>query len=740
MADPMTGAPSPVPGYQRFFAELKRRRVFRVMAVYGAVGFALLQALDLLMPALLLPEWTYRLVAVLLFLGFPVAVVLAWAFESTPEGIRRTADADPGELTAIAAQPAAKRWPVGLAALAATGLFAGAVWGGLRATGPGGEPGGTAADAGATAPSAVAERRGAPAPASEPTSADALGSRQAVAVLPFADLAGTDESRAFALGLHDDLMTQLTKVPDLKVTSRTSVMAYAEGGRPVREIADELRVGSIVEGGVRTAGGRVRLNVQLIDPATDEHIWAETYDSELTAETVFEIQGEIARAVATALEAELSPEQTAALGEVLTDDIEAWNAYHAGKLLEDRQDDETSERRTVELFERAVELDPGFTAAWARLVRARAWLLRRGLSSDTLPARRSLDRLRAIDPDGPDTRFAEGIYQYYAIGDYAAALAAFEDALRARPGDPEFLQFSGWVLRRLGRWDEALARLERAIELDPRNASLLWNQGLNYYRLRELARGRRLFERALGLDPAGSTLGGWLVELELFTAGDSAAARRAFESGLGMESPGMREAVAYWLAYARRDGPAAIAHANRITGGWARVETSSTNRRSLSRAARLALAHRMAGDEAKAATWADSAVAEARSALASRPAPEPRDRFGVASVAHASLGYALAIRGAPGDAEEAVRHAEEAVRLYGPAEDAMDSDFAEWLLVRTYVLTGRSDDAVDRIESILSRPHSFGLGDLTLDPLYDVLRSDPRFAALVTRLEEMIER
>ena len=731
----MTGAPSPVPGYQRFFAELKRRRVFRVMAVYGAVGFALLQALDLLMPALLLPEWTYRLVAVLLFLGFPVAVVLAWAFESTPEGIRRTADADPGELTAIAAQPAAKRWPVGLAALAATGLFAGAVWGGLRATGPGGEPGGTAADAGATAPSAVAERRGAPASAAEPTSADALGSRQAVAVLPFADLAGTDESRAFALGLHDDLLTQLTKVPELRVTSRTSVMAYAEGAPPVREIARELGVGAIVEGGVRTAGGRVRMNVQLIDPASDEHIWAETYDAELTASNVFEIQGQIARAVAGALEAELSPAQTAELGEALTDDIEAWNAYHAGKLLEDRSDDPASERRTIEMFQRAVELDPDFAAAWARLVRAQAWLLRRGLSSDTLPARRSLDRLRAIEPDGADTRFAEGVYQYYAIGDYEAALAAFESALESRPGDPEVLQFSGWVLRRLGRWDEALARIERAIELDPRNASLLWNQGLNYYRLREVARGRRLFERALGLDPAGSTLGGWLVELELFPAGDSVSARRVFEEGLGMEAPGQKDAVAYWLAYVRRDYGAAIDLAKRLSGEPAGIETSSTNRRTHSRAARLALAHRLAGHRDEAAAWADSAVAEARAALTSRPPPVPRDRFGVASVAHASLGYALALRGAPGDAEEAVREGREALRLYDYAHDAMDCDYADWLVLRIYALTGRADDFFAKVDEIQSRPSTIGLGDLTLDPLYDELRADPRFPERVRAAE-----
>ncbi len=277
----MPDTPPAIPGHQRFFAELKRRRVFRVMAVYGAVGFVILQVVELLVPALLLPEWTYRLIALLLIVGFPVAIVLAWAFESTPEGMKRTDDATDVELASIAQAPAGKRWPAGIVALVATGLFAGAVWMGLQSSGTSGS--GTAGSGPVAAEIVPADAESAP--------------RQSVAVLPFADLVGSDDSRAFALGLHDDLMTQLTKVPELRVTSRTSVMAYADQTRPVRDIARDLSVGSIVEGGVRTSGGRVRLNVQLIDPQTDEHIWAETYDRELTAETVFEIQGEIARAV-----------------------------------------------------------------------------------------------------------------------------------------------------------------------------------------------------------------------------------------------------------------------------------------------------------------------------------------------------------------------------------------------------------------------------------------------------------
>jgi TolB-like protein/Tfp pilus assembly protein PilF len=706
-------------GYQRFFAELKRRRVFRVAAVYGATAFVVVQAADVLQEALLLPGAFLTGVAVLALLGFPIAIVLAWAYERTSDGVVRTDAATTQELADIVAQPASRRWPSGLLALVGIVALAAAAWLTLvRGPSSADEGAATTADASAVAAGA---------------------SRQAVAVLPFADLVGTDESRAFALGLHDDLMTQLTQVPDLKVTSRTSVMAYANESRPVVEIARELGVGSIVEGGVRTSGGRVRLNVQLIDPATDEHLWAQTYDEELTAETVFEIQGEIARAVATALEAELSQEADAALGTVLTENIDAWNAYHEGKLLEERANEPESERATVAAFQRAVDLDPEFSAAWARLVRAQVWLLRRGLEADTLPARRSLDALQALDPGGADALYAEGVYEYYGRGDYEAALAALQAARRVRPGDPEIMQHAGWVLRRVARWDEAMELIDRAIQLDPRNPTLVWNQGLNNYRLRRFGTGSRQFDMALELDPGGPIVGAFATELRLFTEGDSAAARRTLEAGRGLDAEGQRDALAYWLAYMARDYERALEVARGLTGEPAVVLTSSTVRRSHSRAMRLALAYRMAGDDQAARVWADSAVAEARAALAERPQPGLRDRFGVAGAAHAYLGVSLALRGDPADADEAVREAEEAVRLYGYDRDSQDSDTFDWLLVRTYVLTDRTDEALAFMEELLSRPSVFGLGDLKLDPLYDELREDPRWEDLIQQAEAQIE-
>jgi len=287
------------PGYQRFFADLKRRRVFRVMAVYGIVGFVLLQLVDLAVPALLLPEWTYRLVALLLLLGFPVAIVLAWALEMTPEGVRRTTAAAPGELTELISAPASKRWPAGVLALVGmTALLAGAWYVGRQ-----------------SAPTATGSQA-----ADGPASAS-------IAVLPFEMRAreGDEDAVMFSEGMHDDVLTQLSKIESLKVISRTTMVRYADSELSIPQIADELGVATVLEGGIQRSGERVRVNVQLIKAATDEHLWAETYDEELTAANIFSIQSDLARKIAAALRATLTPETEARIVARPTESLEAFD-------------------------------------------------------------------------------------------------------------------------------------------------------------------------------------------------------------------------------------------------------------------------------------------------------------------------------------------------------------------------------------------------------------------------------
>ncbi len=321
-----------------------------------------------------------------------------------------------------------------------------------------------------------------------------------MAVLPFQSLTEDEESREFALGIHDDLLTQLTRIDDLRVTSRTSVMTYADSDKPAGEIARDLGVGSLVEGGVRSSGGRVRVNVQLIDAATDEHLWAETYDRELTAENVFAIQGEIARAVTEALEAELSPQEAAALAELPTTSTEAWGAYHRARRLWGTSAEGTFDTLIVAEYRRAVELDPEFVAAWAGLVRAEAWLIRTGEETDTVPAWTSLDSLRQLAPDAPEVSLAEAYYRYYAHADFDGALPYAQEYRRLVP-----------ATLRAGRWRDGCCA-ESVAGRNPPHCSAGCpdrsaepgrgvESAVNHRRSASIRRARRLFENANRLAP-----------------------------------------------------------------------------------------------------------------------------------------------------------------------------------------------------------------------------------------------
>ena len=716
-------------GYQRLFAELKRRKVFRVAAVYGAVAFVVLQVADILVPALNLPETFTTGVALLSMLGFPIALVLAWAFESTPAGIQRTDVAKTGELEAILAQSPASRWPSGLLALA--GVLALVVGGWLALSSRGGGDGPPA-----DAATAAAQSGSGPGGAG----AEESPARTAVAVLPFQSLTEDEESREFALGIHDDLLTQLTRIDDLRVTSRTSVMTYADSDKPAGEIARELGVGSLVEGGVRSSGGRVRVNVQLIDAATDEHLWAETYDRELTAENVFAIQGEIARAVTEALEAELSPQEVAALAALPTSSTEAWAAYHRARRLWGTAGGAANDRLIVAEYQRAVDLDPGFVPAWAGLVGAQSWLIRTGFETDTMPARHSLDRLRELAPEAPETMLAESYYRYYARADFDRALAPAQEYRRLRPGDAEGWQTEGWVLRRIGRWDESTEVQQTGAGIDPLNAVVSWNLAFNFRRTRKYEEASRRFQNAAGLAPENAQLRMNWYQSELFGRGDVASASEIVNLLRLMDSPDAAAVAEFWIELVNRDYEAAADAVRDVEPGeFLGFPPSGDQWYELPRSFGLSLAARLAGDDAASRAWADSLVAEARAEVAARPVPESGDRFGVAAVARSVLALGLALRSGPGDSDEARELADEAVRLYGMDRDAVDGYSMEQLRLWTQVLIGDDDGALETIEELLSGPSDLGPGQLKLIPIFDPLRDDPRFEALVRRAESLVE-
>ena len=717
-------------GYQRFFAELKRRKVFRVAAVYGAVAFVVLQVADILVPALHLPESFTTGIALVSILGFPIALVLAWAFESTPEGIQRTDVATTGEIEAIVAQPPARRWPSGLLALIGTVALVVGGWMALSS-----RSGVEGADPAMGVEGAAGARAG-------EAGSDAAPTRTAVAVLPFQSLTEDEESREFALGIHDDLLTQLTRIDDLRVTSRTSVMTYENSEKPAREIARELGVGSLVEGGVRSSGGRVRVNVQLIDAATDEHLWAETYDRELTAENVFAMQGEIARSVTEALEAELSPQEAAALAELPTTSTEAWAAYHRARRLWGRSAEGVFDTLIVAEYRQAVELDPKFVAAWAGLVRAQAWLIRTGTETDTMPAWTSLDSLRRLAPDAPEVSLAEAYYRYYAHADFEGALQPAQDYRRLVPGNQEGWQVEGWLLRRVGRWEESTAAQRQGAQLDPLSPMVVWNLAVNYLRQRRYGESLSLFETAATAAPENQQIKlHWLLT-ELYGRGDLDAARPI---AADLRSTSRLDAAAlaeFWVSMLARDYESAADAIRDLPPGSYRFlgfPQAGGEWWNLPRSLLLSLAAHIAGDEAAARSWADSSLRRAEAEVESRPVPAGGDRFAAAAVARTVMALGLALRDEPGDAEEAVRLADEAVAMYGKDRDDVDGDTVELHRMLTLLLAGEHDRALDEIERLLSRPSELGPGGLSLDPIYDPLRENSRFQALVRESEAPVD-
>jgi TolB-like protein/Tfp pilus assembly protein PilF len=443
-----------------FLTELKRRNVFRVGALYLVAGWLVLQVADVLAGLLGLPDWTLRFVAFLLMLGFPLALVFSWVYELTPEGIKRESEID---RTQSVTQQTSKKLGVATVALlaAAVTLLALDRFVGVPDVT---QPIGTAAEP------IPANEYSTPLP-SETAAAAAKGDRRSVAVLPFANRSTREEDQFFADGMHDDLLTQLAKIGSLKVISRTSVMEYRDTTKKIPEIADELGVATVLEGGVQRAGQRVRINVQLIDAGTDEHLWAEHFDRELTAENVFDIQSEIAQKIADALQATLSPEEKAQMGRVLTHDLDALAAYSRARNLEQVVAAGDLERAQQEI-DFALERDPRFAEAWAlraRINTLRYWFI------DPDPAYvdaawEAIRTGRSIRPDLVDLDIAEGYYYYHGKLDYDAALALLEKAARSWPNNADLYQLMGWIRRRAGDFEGSIGNFNKSFELDPRNS------------------------------------------------------------------------------------------------------------------------------------------------------------------------------------------------------------------------------------------------------------------------------
>ncbi len=535
--------------YQRFFAELKRRKVFRVAAVYGAVAFVVLQAADILVPALALPEALMRGIALISVLLFPVAVVLAWAFEMTPDGVRRTDEAEAGEITQMIAEPASRRWPSGLFALVGIVALATAAWLTLRPD----DRVGTSPGAGSEAPAAAAPEaddgsdRGARLAI---TSVDD-DPRPSIAVMPFSDLSAAGDQQYFGDGMTEEILNALARIKGLRVAARTSTFAYRDANPTIDQIREDRGVDAILEGSVRREGDQLRITAQLIETETGFHLWSDTYDR--SVDNVFAIQTEIAESIAEEMKVSLGLDAGQGLV-VATRDLNAYDLYLQGRAR--MRDRGPGVQDAIELFEAAVARDSSYAPAWASLA-----------ESYTL-----LPHHQASVPDSAMVADA-----------FAAAEEAARRALALDPNNASARVALGSIRRDSWQWDAAADQYLRALELEPDNVEARHQYAEYLFGVGRIAEGLETAEHAQSLDPLSGIRfavvagGRWLND-------DCEQAIEAAELALERTpSLAVVQVIVVGCYFHLRDWEASSAAANRF---WAQSRQDTLNELALQEALR----------------------------------------------------------------------------------------------------------------------------------------------------------
>lgn len=445
-----------------FWAELKRRKVMRVAITYAVVSWVIIQVAATTFGSFGIPEWAFRFVVLMVILGFPVALIITWAFELTPEGIKTTKSArEEGGDEPVSKQYTRKRnWMTVLfAAALPTVIF------------------------GALALYFFFSR----------TVAESGSFDKSIAVLPFDNRSNVEGDQFFTDGIHDDLLTQISRIQDIKTISRTSVMAYRDTTKNMREIGAELGVATLLEGGVQRSGDQIRINMQLIDADTDAHIWAETYTREMSAENVFAIQSEITQAIAGALRTVLSPDEKEELNESPTKNIAALEAFFVGKQELNKRTGE-SIKRAIDHFQTAIDLDEEFAQAYAQMATGQLLLIfHEGALAErqTEIAEPLIESAIRLDKTLEDNYVALGMLERYK-GSRMAALLAFEKAVELNPNNVEaYVEFGVFTAWGLGDLDSAVKLFRKALRVDPKNIQVKVNLasilGLDYRKDEALA-------------------------------------------------------------------------------------------------------------------------------------------------------------------------------------------------------------------------------------------------------------
>jgi serine/threonine-protein kinase len=549
-------------------------------------------------------------------------------------------------------------------------------------------------------------------------------------VLPFENLSDEKQNAFFTDGVQDEILTDLAKIADLKVISRTSVMQYKSGvARNLREIGQQLGVAHLLEGSVQRAANRVRVNAQLIDARNDAHLWAQTYDRDLA--DVFAIQSEIAKAIAEQLQAKLSPNEKKAIEQPPTTDLAAFDLYNRAKSLVLTASFSATNgpdvRKAIELLDEAVKRDPSFFDAYCQLAFAHETLYA-VLGFDHTPARLALAEAAVqaatrLRPDAGETHLARANYLYYGRRDYAGALAELESVRRALPNDPRIFELTAYILRRRGQHEEGLRNLQRAAELDPRNLFTLQQIALSYQYLGRYAEAIASLDRALTIVPNNVETRANRDLYDLCWKGDTRPIHQTIDSILAQGPSAIASAADTWFAcaLAERDSAAAeralVALGDNTSWGEGAIY--------LSHSFGEGLLARMIKDEARALAAFEAAHAQQEKIVQAQP------DYGPALCVLAMIDAGL------GRKELALEEGRRAIALTPMEKDVSNGSRVLQYFAITAAWTGEKELALDQLETGLRAPNTAlvqSYGALKLLPFWDPLRGDPRFEKIVASL------
>ena len=663
------------------FDELRRRNVYRSAAAYGVVAWLLIQIATQVFPFFNIPNWAVRLIIIVLLLGFPVAMVVAWIFEWTPEGLVRTDEVPPSKSLRRVTGRKLDFLIIG-ALLIVIGFL---VW-----------------------------QRFAP------------PREKSIAVLPLENFSADKENAFLADGIQDDLLTNLAKIKDLKVISRTSVMKYRNPDtRNIQEIGKALDAAHVLEGSVRRVENRIAVNVQLIDTYTDRHIWAERYDRKI--EEAVGIEGELAMEIAEALRAKLTPDEKIRVEQKPTENADAYVLYLRALPYEQGPDTLLQDyKRAVQLYTQAIALDPNFALAHARLAStyAEIYHFHEPLDSWKTKARSEAETALRLQSNLAEAHFALGQCIYWIDQNYDGALAEFAIAQRLSPSNANVGLLVAAIKRRQGRWEECLAAFERIQRLDPENPNIVRNLVFTNSAMRRWPEAARSAQRLRAMAPDSLVARAQIGYIDFQWKGDTKALRNAFaHSSPGEDPDGIVTACNWDGAMVEREFWRAqevltttpLAEISYLNGGL-------TPKSFLAGCTALAL-----GDSELAQKSFEAARKVFEAAV--KEAPTAAER-------HANLGLCYAFMGRK---EDAIREGRRAVELKPESKDAYDGAIMNSCLALIYARVGQNDLAIPLLERLLRTPgavdsvnYSITVNDLKFRWEWDPLHSDPAFQKLVS--------